>query len=165
MQNCPSPGKSLCYLQESSSQAKARLNNFLNKDNLNKMAVRIAGVNLPDNKRIEIALTYIYGIGRSRSNEILKKVGLDKDIRTKDLKIEDVNRLREEIEKNYRLEGELKREVMMNIKRLKEIGCYRGIRHIRGLPVRGQRTKTNTRTVRGNKRVTMGSGKRTVEKK
>ncbi len=129
------------------------------------MAVRIAGVNLPDNKRIEIALTYIYGIGRSRSNEILKKVGIDKDIRTKDLKMEDVNRLREEIEKNYRLEGELKREVMMNIKRLKEIGCYRGIRHIRGLPVRGQRTKTNTRTVRGNKRVTMGSGKRTVEKK
>jgi len=129
------------------------------------MAVRIAGVNLPDNKRIEIALTYIYGIGRSRSNEILEKVGIDKDIRTKDLKLKDVNRLREEIEKKYRLEGELKREIMMNIKRLKEIGCYRGIRHSRGLPVRGQRTKTNTRTVRGNKRVTMGSGKRSIEKK
>ncbi len=129
------------------------------------MAVRIAGVNLPDDKRIEIALTYIYGIGRSRSNKILEKVGIDKDIRTKDLKMEDINRLREEIEKNYQLEGELKREIMMNIKRLKEIGCYRGIRHIRGLPVRGQRTKTNTRTVRGNKRVTMGSGRRTIEKK
>ncbi len=129
------------------------------------MAIRISGVNIPDNKRIEIALTYIFGIGRSRANKILEKVGIDKNLRAKDISLKDVKRLRDEIENNYVLEGELKREIMMNIKRLKEIGCYRGLRHIKGLPVRGQRTRTNTRTVRGNKRVTMGSGRRTVEKK
>jgi small subunit ribosomal protein S13 len=123
------------------------------------MAVRIAGVTIPDNKRIEIALTYIFGIGRSRSVKILEKMGIDKNMRTFDLPEDKVKKLREEIEKNYQLEGELKRLTMMNIKRLREIGCYRGTRHIKGLPVRGQRTKTNTRTIRGNKRVTMGSGR------
>lgn len=128
------------------------------------MAVRIAGINIPDNKRIEIALTYIYGIGRPQAEKILAKVGIDKDIRANKLKEEDVKKLRVEIETNHILEGELKRQIMMNIKRLKENGSYRGTRHSRGLPARGQRTKTNTRTVRGNKRVTMGSGKRKVEK-
>ncbi|MDA3815502.1 MAG: 30S ribosomal protein S13 [Patescibacteria group bacterium] len=128
------------------------------------MAVRIAGINIPDNKRIEIALTYIYGIGHSQSEKILDKVGIDKNIRANKLKEDDVKKLRVEIENNHVLEGELKRQIMMNIKRLKENGSYRGTRHSRGLPARGQRTKTNTRTVRGNKRVTMGSGKRKVEK-
>jgi len=126
--------------------------------------VRIAGVNIPDNKRIEIALTYIYGIGRSKSKNIVDALGLDCNIRVKDLTETDVNKLRDEIEKKHRVEGDLRHEVKMNIKRLKEIGCYRGLRHQRGLPVRGQRTKTNNRTVRGNVRKTMGSGRRTVEK-
>lgn len=129
------------------------------------MAIRIAGVNIPDEKRIEVALTYIHGIGCSRSNEILSKVKIDPNVRANKLSAEEVNELRREVEKNYILEGELKRQKMMNVKRLKEIGSYRGTRHSRGLPVRGQRTKTNTRTVRGNRRVTMGSGKRSVEKK
>lgn len=128
------------------------------------MAVRIAGVNLPDNKRIEIALTYIYGLGRSRANEILSGVKIYKDMKTDKLNTDQVQKLRKEIEGKFILEGELKREKMMNIKRLKETGCYRGTRHSRNLPVRGQRTKTNTRTVRGNKRVTMGSGKTKIEK-
>jgi small subunit ribosomal protein S13 len=129
------------------------------------MAVRIAGVNIPDEKRIEIALTYIHGIGRSRSKDILDKVGINLDTRANKLTPEDLNKLRTEVEKKNILEGELKRQKMMNIKRLKEIGSYRGSRHSKGLPARGQRTKTNTRTVRGNKRVTMGSGRRSVEKK
>ena len=129
------------------------------------MAVRIAGVQIPDEKRIEIALTYIFGIGRARSQEILEKVKIDPNIRANKLSDEQVNRLRSEVESIPALEGELKRQVIMNIKRLKEIGSYRGSRHSKGLPSRGQRTKTNTRTVRGNKRVTMGSGKRSVEKK
>ncbi len=130
------------------------------------MAVRIAGVNIPENKRVEIALTYIFGIGRSTSNKILGKVKVDKDKKVKDLTSEEVIRLRNEIEKgDYVVEGELKRMIITNIDRLKRIGCYRGLRHIKGLPVRGQRTKTNNRTVRGNKRVTMGSGRRSVEKK
>lgn len=129
------------------------------------MAVRIAGVNIPDEKRIEIALTYIYGIGRTKSVQILEKVGIDKEIRANKIPTEDLNKLRSEIEDNNTLEGELKRQVVMNVKRLKEIGSYRGSRHSKGLPVRGQRTKTNNRTVRGNKRATMGSGRRSVEKK
>ncbi len=129
------------------------------------MAVRISGVNIPDNKRVEIALTYIFGIGRSTADKVLDKLGIDKNTRVNKMSAEDIVKLRNEIEDNYTLEGELKRQVMMNIKRLKEIGSYRGLRHSRGLPVRGQRTKTNTRTVRGNKRVTMGSGRRSVEKK
>lgn len=123
------------------------------------MAVRIAGVNIPNEKRIEIALTYIFGIGRTRSNKILEMAGVDRNIRVKDLKEADTNRLREIVEKKFTVEGDLRREVQSNIKRLREIGCYRGLRHAKHLPVRGQRTKTNSRTVRGNKRVTMGSGK------
>lgn len=123
------------------------------------MAVRIAGVNIPNDKRIEIALTYIHGIGRTRSNRVLVEAKVDKDVRVKDLKEDEVNRLREIVEKKYTVEGDLRREVQSNIKRLREIGCYRGLRHGKHLPARGQRTKTNSRTVRGNKRVTMGSGK------
>ncbi len=122
--------------------------------------IRIAGVNLPDEKRIEIALTCIHGIGHSTSVEILNKLGVDGNIRTKNLTAQQANKLREEIEKNCKIEGELKHSLRTNIKRLKEIGCYRGIRHQRGLPVRGQRTKTNSRTVRGNVRKTMGSGRK-----
>lgn len=126
--------------------------------------VRIAGVNIPDNKRIEVALTYIYGIGLSVSQKILGELGIDVNIRTKDLSNEDANRLRDMIEKQYRVEGELRHIVKMNVKRLREVGCYRGTRHQKGLPVRGQRTKTNTRTIRGNVRKTMGSGRRTDSK-
>ena len=126
--------------------------------------VRIAGINLPDEKKIVVALTYIFGIGSSTSQKILKKVAVDGDIRTKDLSAEQANKLREEVEKKYRVEGELKHEVKMNVKRLREIACYRGVRHGKGLPVNGQRTKTNSRTVRGNTRRTMGSGRRTESK-
>ena len=128
------------------------------------MVARIAGITLP-NKRIAIALTYVYGIGISRALEILKKVNVNKDTRANDLSPTDVNALRDEIEKNYKIEGELRRDVSANIKRLKEIGSYRGSRHIKGLPARGQRTKTNSRTVRGNVRKTMGSGRVKVDKK
>lgn len=110
---------------------------------------RIAGVDLPRDKRVEIALTYIYGIGRSRSNEILAKAGVNPDTRVKDLTEEEVSRLREIIDKEYKVEGDLRKEVAMNIKRLMDIRCYRGIRHKRGLPVRGQRTRTNARTRKG----------------
>lgn len=126
--------------------------------------LRISGVNIPDEKRIEISLTYIYGIGRSASAKILDDLGISKAIRTKDLSAEDGNKIREYIEKKLKVEGELKHEVKNNIKRLKEIICYRGVRHQKGLPVRGQRTKTNTRTVRGNVRKTMGSGRVKTEK-
>ena len=126
--------------------------------------IRISGINLPDEKKIEVALTYVYGIGPSTSRNILKLLDIDPNTRTKQLSSEDANKLRNEIEKKYRVEGELKHEVKTNIKRLKEIGSYRGSRHSRGLPVRGQRTKTNSRTVRGNVRRTMGSGRRTESK-
>lgn len=126
---------------------------------------RIAGVSIPDDKRIEIALTYIYGIGQSRSNLVLSALGMNPNIRTKDLGEADVNKLKDYIEKNFMIEGELKHQKQMNIKRLKDIGSYRGIRHMRGLPVRGQRTKTNTRTVRGNVRKTMGSGRKPAAEK
>ena len=125
---------------------------------------RIAGITLP-NKRVEIALTYIYGIGRSRAVEILKKVKIDRNTRAADLTGPEEKLLRDEIEKNYKVEGELRREKQAMIKRLKDIGSYRGSRHAKGLPARGQRTKTNSRTVRGNKRMTMGSGRTKVEKK
>ncbi len=125
---------------------------------------RIAGVTLPTNKRIDIALTYIYGIGLVTSQKILAETSVPAETRVKDLSEAQANQLRDVVEKQYRVEGELKREVLGNIKRLKEIGCYRGIRHIRNLPVRGQRTKTNSRTVRGNVRRTTGSGKRKLEK-
>ncbi|MFC1644704.1 30S ribosomal protein S13 [Patescibacteria group bacterium] len=125
---------------------------------------RIAGINIPDDKIIEISLTYIFGIGRSISVKILETLKIEREIKAKDLTSEQLSSLREEIEKNYKVEGELKHEIKMNIKRLKEIGCYRGLRHQKGLPCRGQRTKTNNRTVRGNVRRTMGSGRRTTEK-
>jgi small subunit ribosomal protein S13 len=126
---------------------------------------RIAGVSIPDNKRIVIALTYIYGIGPSRSKEVLESLKLSPDTRTKDLSETDVNKLKDYIEKNFTIEGELKHQKQMNIRRLKDIGCYRGIRHMKGLTVRGQRTRTNTRTVRGNVRKTAGSGRRKAAEK
>jgi len=120
---------------------------------------RIVGVNLPQEKRIEIGLTYIYGIGRSLSRKILKQTNINPDTRVKDLTEEEINRIKEYIEKNCRVEGELRSEIQSNIKRLIEIGSYRGDRHRKKLPVRGQRTRTNARTKRG-KRVTVGSGRR-----
>ena len=110
---------------------------------------RIAGVDIPNNKRIEIALTYIYGIGRKSANDILVQTGINPDIRAKDLTDEDVAKLRDVIENQYTVEGDLRREVGLNIKRMQEINCYRGIRHRKGLPVRGQRTKTNASTRKG----------------
>lgn len=113
---------------------------------------RIAGVDLPRDKRLEIALTYIFGIGKPTSQKILATTGINPDTRTRNLTEEEINRLREAIEKNFKVEGDLRREVALNIKRLIEIGCYRGLRHRRGMPVRGQRTKTNARTRKGPKK-------------
>ena len=128
--------------------------------------VRVANVNIPDNKRVEIALTYVYGIGRSLSKKILKATGIDFDLKAKDLTDQQIKAIQDEIQKRgILIEDELRRKIAEDIKRLKEIGCYRGIRHIKRLPVRGQRTKTNSRTVRGNVRRTMTSGKRKLEKK
>ena len=126
---------------------------------------RISGVDLPRNKRVEIGLTYIYGIGRSSSCDILSKAGVSLDVRVSDLSESEVSRLREVIEQEYRVEGDLRREVSMNIKRLMEIGSYRGLRHRRNLPVHGQRTKTNARTKRGPKRTVAGRGRRRGAKK
>ena len=113
---------------------------------------RIAGIDLPREKRIEIGLTYIYGIGRRTASDIIKATGVDPDVRVKDLSEDDVNKLREYIDKNCHVEGDLRRETALNIKRLVEIGCYRGVRHRKGLPVRGQRSKTNARTRKGPKK-------------
>ena len=113
---------------------------------------RISGIDLPRDKRVEVALTYIYGIGPARAAKVLEKTGIDADIRVKDLTEEQEALLREAIEQGYTIEGDLRRETAMNIKRLSEIGCYRGLRHRRGLPVRGQRTKTNARTRKGPKK-------------
>lgn len=126
---------------------------------------RIAGVDLPRNKRVEIGLTYIYGIGRSTSNKILNKANVNPDTRVKDLAESEVAALREVIDREHRVEGDLRREVQMNVKRLMEIGCYRGLRHRRNLPVRGQRTKTNARTKRGAKKTVAGRGRRRGAKK
>ena len=126
---------------------------------------RIAGVNIPPDKRIEIALTYIYGIGRSLSKEIIAKTGIDSGKKIKELSEPEINELRKSVESNYKVEGELRRIILMNIKRLKEINCYRGGRHVKGLPARGQRTKTNSRTVRGNVRQTAGSGRKPAAQK
>ena len=120
---------------------------------------RIAGVTLPTNKRVIIALTYVYGIGDTQAKKILEVTGVDPDIRVKDLADADINKLRDHIEKTMKVEGELRRETLAQIKRLKEIGSYRGTRHAKNLPLRGQRTKTNSRTTRGNVRKTMGSGR------
>lgn len=127
--------------------------------------MRLLGINIPDNKRIEIALTYIYGIGRPTSRVILEQTQVDLDKRAKDLTADEVNKLKTVIEKGYRTEGELRQFVRRNIQRLKDLQTYRGVRHARRLPTRGQRTKTNSRTVRGNVRKTAGSGKRKVDLK
>ncbi len=126
--------------------------------------IRISGVNIPDEKRIVISLTYVYGIGNSSSKKILEELDIDENVRAKDISEKDAQRIREKIEKDYSVEGELRHKVKMEIKRLEDIGCYRGLRHKKGLPARGQRTKTNNRTVRGNKRVTMGSGRVAITK-
>ncbi len=121
---------------------------------------RIAGVNIPDNKRIVIALTYVFGVGLSLSQDILTEAKIDYSRRASDLKPDEVNKLKDILEKKYKIEGMLKRTIMTDIKRLKDIGSHRGIRHIKRLPVRGQKTKTNSRTVRGNVRKTVGSGRK-----
>jgi len=125
---------------------------------------RIAGVDLPRNKRVEIGLTYIYGIGRSTSREILARTGINPDTRVKDLAEAEISRLREAIAA-YKIEGDLRREVSQNIKRLQEIGCYRGLRHRQNLPVRGQRTRTNARTKRGPRKTVPGRGRKRGMKK
>ncbi|MBE3559140.1 MAG: 30S ribosomal protein S13 [Ktedonobacteraceae bacterium] len=125
---------------------------------------RIAGVDIPREKRVEISLCYIYGIGLTTSRKILEKARVNPDTRVKDLTEEEVNRLREIIDREYKVEGDLRREVDMNIKRLIEIGCYRGLRHRRNLPVRGQRTRTNARTRRGPRRTVAGKKKATAKK-
>jgi small subunit ribosomal protein S13 len=126
---------------------------------------RIEGVDLPRNKRVEVALNYIYGIGPSRSRDIIAATRVNPDTRVKDLTETDVSALREFIGRNYKVEGDLRREVQMNIKRLIEIGCYRGLRHRRNLPVRGQRTRTNSRTRKGPKKTVAGRGRRRGGKK
>ncbi len=125
---------------------------------------RIAGVDLPRDKRVEVSLTYIYGIGRTRSREILGQAGVNPDTRVRELSEAEVARLREVIDRNYRVEGDLRREVAMNIKRLQEIGCYRGIRHRKGLPVRGQRTRTNARQKRGSRKTVAGKRRSRAKK-
>ena len=127
--------------------------------------MRLVGINIPDNKSALIALTYVYGIGRPSADKILKTAKINFEKLAKDLTPEEINKLKEIIEKNYKIEGELRQGIKNNIKRLKEIHCYRGARHERRLPVRGQRTKTNSRTIRGNVRKTVGSGKRKVDLK
>ena len=121
---------------------------------------RIAGVNIPNEKRIEAALPYIYGIGWTLSKKILAEVKIDINKKAKDLTQDEINVIREVIERDHKIEGDLRRQVMINVKRLKDIGTWRGSRHAKKLPARGQRTKTNTRTVKGNVRKTMGSGRR-----
>ena len=125
---------------------------------------RISGVNIPLNKRVEIGLTYIYGIGRSSSNKLLAELGIEPDRKVRDLTEEEVIRLREAIDSGYTVEGDLRRERSQNIKRLQEIGCYRGLRHRRGLPVHGQNTKTNARTRKGPKRMQVAGKKKATKK-
>ncbi|MFC1998110.1 30S ribosomal protein S13 [Chloroflexota bacterium] len=125
---------------------------------------RILGVDLPKDKRIEIGLTYIYGIGLSRSRKVLEQSGISPDVKVGELTEEEVSRIRDTIDKNYTVEGDLRREVNLNIKRLIEIGCYRGIRHRRGLPVHGQRTKTNARTKRGGRKTVAGRRRAAAKK-
>ncbi|MDP1706812.1 MAG: 30S ribosomal protein S13 [bacterium] len=127
--------------------------------------MRIVGVNIPDNKKIDIALTYVYGIGRTMAKGILKSANIDPNKRAKDLLPEETNKIQAILDKEHKVEGELRRIIRQNIQRLKEVKAYRGVRHLRKLPVRGQRTKTNSRTVRGNVRKTAGSGKRKTELK
>ena len=122
--------------------------------------MRIAGITIPDNKKVSYSLPYIYGVGLASAKKIVARANVDPDKRAADLNPQEIGRLRDVIEKNYQIEGELRREIAANIKRLKELQTYRGTRHMRGLPVRGQRTKTNSRTRRGNVRRTMGSGRK-----
>ena len=126
---------------------------------------RVAGIDLPKNKRIETALTYIFGIGLSSAKKILDRTGVDPDKRVKDLSHDEVSKIREVIDHEYKVEGELRKEIAMNIKRLIDVGCYRGIRHIQGLPVRGQRTRTNARSRKGPKKTVAGRGKKRGAKK
>ena len=125
---------------------------------------RIVGVDVPDNKRVLIALTYIYGIGRTTSKKILAESGVDENMRVKDLSADEIGRIRQTIENNYRVEGNLRTEIALDIKRLKDIGAYRGWRHRRGLPVRGQRTRTNARTRKGPKKTVAGKRKKAGKK-
>jgi len=127
--------------------------------------MRIAGINIPDNKKIEYALPYIYGVGLPLARKIVKQASINPDTRAKDLNQQEVGRIRDIIEKGFKIEGDLRREISANIKRLRELGTYRGSRHMRSLPVRGQRTKTNSRTRRGNVRRTMGSGRKDANAK
>jgi small subunit ribosomal protein S13 len=126
---------------------------------------RIAGINIPNEKRIEAALPYIYGVGLTLAKKTLAATKVDPNKRTKDLTETELNSIREYIEKHFKVEGQLRQQILLNIKRLKEIAAYRGIRHMRGLPVRGQRTKTNSRTRRGNVRKTAGSGRKNAAEK
>lgn len=121
---------------------------------------RISGIEILKEKRVQVGLTYVYGIGKKRANEILKNTKINPDVRVKDLSDSEIKRIQNYIDKNFKVEGDLRQIIQENIKRLKNISGYRGIRHIKGLPVRGQQTRTNTRTVRGNKRVTVGSGRK-----
>ncbi len=121
---------------------------------------RIAGINIPENKQIAIALTYIYGIGLPLSKKILQQANINPQKKAVELTASEIGQLKDIIEKNYKIEGELRRIIMLNIKRLKDTGSWRGMRHMRGLPVRGQQTRTNTRTIRGNVRKTVGSGRK-----
>lgn len=127
--------------------------------------MRIIGVNIPDTKKIAIALTYLFGIGLARAEKIIKETGIDAKKLAKELTPDDINKIQSVIEKNFKVEGELRQVIKQNVNRLKDIKAYRGIRHMRRLPVRGQRTKTNSRSVRGNVRKTAGSGKRKVDLK
>ncbi|MBS3903563.1 MAG: 30S ribosomal protein S13 [Anaplasmataceae bacterium] len=127
--------------------------------------MRIFGVNIPDEKRIDVALTYVYGIGRFSSQEVLKATKIDPAKKAKELGQEEISKIQTHIEKNFQIEGNLRQQIRRNIQLLKELGAYRGTRHAKRLPVRGQRTKTNSRTIRGNVRKTAGSGKRKVELK
>lgn len=126
---------------------------------------RIASITIPNEKRIDVALTYIYGIGLNLSKKVLKTAEISWKKKTKELTTDEINNLKNLIEKRHKVEGDLRREIMLNVKRLKEINCYRGTRHAKNLPCRGQRTKTNSRTVRGNVRRTAGSGKRASAEK
>ncbi|NWG18712.1 MAG: 30S ribosomal protein S13 [Chloroflexi bacterium] len=125
---------------------------------------RIAGVDIPRNKKVEIAITYIFGIGRSNGAEVLSKAHVNPATRVRDLTEDEVSRIREVVEREYRVEGDLRREIQMNIKRLMDIGCYRGLRHRKGMPVRGQRTRTNARTRRGRRGQAIGIKKKTAKK-
>lgn len=127
--------------------------------------MRIIGINIPDEKRIDIALSYVYGIGRAQAGRIIEATGIKATTKAKDIKPQEASKIKEYIEKNFKVEGELRQVVRGNITRLKDIGAYRGTRHARKLPVRGQRTRTNSRTVKGNVRKTAGSGKRKVDLK